>query len=183
MHEDNAPVTCARFSPNGKFVLAWTLDSCIRLWNYVDGRCVKTYQGHVNTTYSLGGAFGTYGSEDHRGGSSSAKMERGGVVQERANRQKAFLVSGSETGEVFWWDVQSKEVLQREAAHDGVVLDVDTWDGEEGGMAVSCGVDRTVRVWATQDGGAGDEGGNGGGGEVDIEDEEEIEGEGEDMDE
>ena len=147
-------MTCVRFSPNGKFVLAWTLDSCIRLWNYVDGRCVKTYQGHVNTTFSLGGAFGTYGSDEYRSrirSRTTIQLERGGGVHERANRQKAFLVSGSETGEVLWWDVQSKEVLQREAAHDGVVLDVDTWDGEEGGLAVSCGVDRTVRVWAMQE--------------------------------
>ncbi|KAL9010150.1 MAG: hypothetical protein Q9173_004893, partial [Seirophora scorigena] len=38
VHEDNAPVSSVRFSPNGKFVLAWTLDSCVRLWNYVEGR-------------------------------------------------------------------------------------------------------------------------------------------------
>lgn len=126
----------------------------------------------MNTKYSLGGAFGTYSAEDD-GGSVNPRHERG-------NREKkAFLVSGSETGEVLWWDVQSKEVLQREAAHDGVVLDVDTWDGgvgggggydgeaevdaeadaddggvrrglllSRGGLAVSCGVDRTVRVWA-----------------------------------
>ncbi len=147
MHDDNAPVTCVRFSPNGKFVVAWTLDSCVRLWNYVEGRCVKTYQGHVNTVYSLGGAFGIYGAEDNGG--------RGGG-QERGSWRKAFLVSGSESGDVLWWDVQSKEVLQKEAAHDGVVLDVDTWDGEEGGLVVSCGVDRTVRVWATQEPGNGD---------------------------
>lgn len=99
-------------------------------------------------------------------------------MQERANRQKAFLVSGSETGEVFWWDVQSKDVLQREVAHDGVVLDVDTWDGDEGGLAVSCGVDRTVRVWAMQE--AGDERGEVeiGGEEEDVEEE----GEGDDLD-
>ena len=146
MHDDNAPVTCVRFSPNGKFVLAWTLDSCVRLWNYVDGRCVKTYQGHVNTKYSIGGAFGVYGTEEYRGG---AKPGRGGG-HERGSWQKAFLVSGSETGEILWWDVQSKEVLQREAAHDGVVLDVDTWNGEECGLTVTCGIDRTVRVWARQ---------------------------------
>ena len=95
------------------------------------------------------------------------------------------MVSGSETGEVFWWDVQSKEVLQREAAHDGAVLDVDTWDGEGDGLAVSCGVDRTVRVWAMQ--AVGNENGEDGA-EVEIEGDEdedmieEREGEGEDMD-
>ncbi len=58
VHEDNAGVVSVRFSPNGKYVLAWTLDSCIRLWDYVEGRCLKTYQGHRNEKFSIGGCFG-----------------------------------------------------------------------------------------------------------------------------
>ncbi|KAL8647548.1 MAG: hypothetical protein Q9210_005494, partial [Variospora velana] len=130
VHEDNAPVSSVRFSPNGKFVLAWTLDSCVRLWNYVEGRCVKTYQGHRNVRFSLGGAFGVYGDEEGQVG---------------LGEKKAFAVSGSETGEILWWDVQSKEVLQREMAHEGCVLGVDTWVKD--GLAVSCGLDKTVRIW------------------------------------
>ncbi|KAL8940970.1 MAG: hypothetical protein Q9211_002017 [Gyalolechia sp. 1 TL-2023] len=130
VHEDNAPVSSVRFSPNGKFVMAWTLDSCVRLWNYVEGRCVKTYQGHQNTKFSIGGAFGVYGDQD-------------GEV--RSGEKKAFAVSGSETGEILWWDVQSKEVLQREKAHEGCVLGVDTWGKE--GLMVSCGLDKMVRIW------------------------------------
>ncbi|KAL9597365.1 MAG: hypothetical protein Q9219_005174 [cf. Caloplaca sp. 3 TL-2023] len=130
VHEDNAPVSSVRFSPNGKFVLAWTLDSCVRLWNYVEGRCVKTYQGHQNRKFSLGGAFGAYGDET-------------GVVA--LGERKAFAVSGSETGEMLWWDVQSKAVLQREMAHEGCVLGVDTWGPE--GLLASCGLDKTVRIW------------------------------------
>jgi len=127
VHEDNDPVTSVRFSPNGKFVLAWTLDSCIRLWNYIEGRCVKTYQGHSNLKFSLSGAFGTYGGDI------------------RGEPLKAFIVSGSEDGGMLWWDVQSKAVLQKEeGGHEGVVLGVDT-GGE--GLVVSGGVDRTVRVW------------------------------------
>ena len=98
VHEDNAPVTSVRFSPNGKYVLAWTLDACVRLWDYVEGKCMKTYQGHTNVKFSLGGAFGLYGEE----------------------REKAFVVSGSEDGGMFVWDVVSKTVLQRmEGAHEG----------------------------------------------------------------
>ncbi|KAL8721716.1 MAG: hypothetical protein Q9225_001666 [Loekoesia sp. 1 TL-2023] len=130
VHEDNAPVSSVRFSPNGKFVLAWTLDSCVRLWNYVEGRCVKTYQGHQNTKFSLSGAFGVYGDEEGQVG---------------LGEKKAFAVSGSETGEILWWDVQSKEVLQREKTHEGCVLGVDTWGKE--GLLVSCGLDKTVRIW------------------------------------
>ena len=126
MHEDNAPVTSVRFSPNGKFVLAWTLDACVRLWNYVEGRCVKTYQGHVNSKYSLSGAFGVYGGEDEM------------------TAKKAFAVSGSEDGRMLWWDVVSKEILGEVEAHKGVVLGVDTRDD---GLLASCGIDKSVMIW------------------------------------
>ncbi len=126
VHEDNAAVTSARFVPNGKFLLAWTLDNSIRLWNYVEGRCMKTYQGHRNEKYSLGGAVGVYANADE-------------------SEKRAFVVSGSEDGKIFTWDVQSKEVLQTMEGHDGVVLGVDTW--EEEGLMVSCGLDKTIRVW------------------------------------
>ncbi|OCK82990.1 WD40 repeat-like protein [Lepidopterella palustris CBS 459.81] len=130
VHEDNAPVTSVRFSPNGKYVLAWTLDSCIRLWNYVEGkgRCVKTYQGHVNKKYSIGGAFGEYGVPECR---------------------YAFVASGSEDNSIVLWDVSSKNVMQRLEGHSGVVLGVDTHPDEP--MLVSCGLDRTVRVWRDEE--------------------------------
>jgi COMPASS component SWD3 len=127
VHEDNAPVTSVRFSPNGKYILAWTLDSCVRLWNYIDGkgRCVKTYQGHVNKKYSLAGAFGTYGGPPPY--------------------QYAFVASGSEDNSIVLWDVSSKNVMQRLEGHKAPVLSVDTHPTEQ--MIVSAGLDKTIRVW------------------------------------
>ena len=119
-------MTSVRFSPNGKFVLAWTLDSCIRLWNYVEGRCVKTYQGHKNSKFSITGAFGVYGG--------------GG---------QAFVVSGSEDGALYIWDVSSKDVLQRLEGHQNVVLGVDALSNQE--LLVSGGLDHTIRIWETVD--------------------------------
>ncbi|KAF1916344.1 WD40-repeat-containing domain protein [Ampelomyces quisqualis] len=132
VHEDNAPVTCVRFSPNGKYILAWTLDSCIRLWNYIDGKgkCVKTYQAHVNKKYSLNGAFGTYGPA----------------------AQFAFIASGDEDGNILLWDVSSKNVLQKLDGHEDVVLSVDTHPSER--ILASAGLDRTIRVWKAGDDGA-----------------------------
>jgi len=121
VHEDNAPVTTVRFSPNGRYILAFTLDSCIRLWDYVSGTCKKTYQGHENTKYSLGGAFGIGGTE-------------------------GFIVSGSEDGDILFWDVRTKEIIQRAGGHDGVVCWVDTCPGDRA-MIVSGGLDGTVRIW------------------------------------
>ena len=125
VHEDNAPVTTASFSPDGKYILAFTLDSCVRLWDYVAGTCKKTYQGHINTTFSIGGAFG-FGSN-------------GG-----------FIVSGSEDGEILFWDFRSKEIAQRVSGHEGVVCWVDIAPGGSG-MVASGGMDGTVRIWVDVD--------------------------------
>jgi len=114
-------VTTVRFSPNGRYILAFTLDSCIRLWDYVSGTCKKTYQGHVNTKYSLGGAFGIGGTE-------------------------GFIVAGSENGDILFWDVRTKDVVQTVRGHDGVVCWVDTSPGSSR-MVVSGGLDGTVRIW------------------------------------
>lgn len=44
------PISHARLSPNGKYLLMSTLDSIIRLWDYKtgQGRVLKTYQGNIN---------------------------------------------------------------------------------------------------------------------------------------
>ena len=117
-------MTSVRFSPNGKFVLAWTLDSCVRLWNYVEGRCVKTYQGHRNERFSLSGTFGVYGG--------------GG---------QAYVASGSEDGNIIIWDVVKKNILQELSGHQGAVLGVDSLPGQD--LLISGGLDRTVRIWET----------------------------------
>jgi COMPASS component SWD3 len=135
VHEDNAAVTSVRFSPNGLFVLAWTLDSSVRLWNYKEGRCVKTYQGHKNEKYSIGGAFGVYHNEDR-------------------TEERAFVVTGCESGNIYTWDVQSKEILQRVGGHEGGVLGVDTW--RERDLMVSGGLDKTIRIWEKDDGKGGE---------------------------
>lgn len=124
VHEDNAPVVSVRFSPNGKYVLAWTLDGSIRLWDYVEGLCKKTYQGHENKKYSIGGAFGVYG-------------------------QEAFVVSGSEDGNIVLWDVKSKNILQRLEGHDGVTLWVETHPCLD--LIASGGLDAKVKIWINED--------------------------------
>ncbi|RCI14952.1 hypothetical protein L249_6765 [Ophiocordyceps polyrhachis-furcata BCC 54312] len=117
VHEDNPAVTNVCFSPNGRFVLAFSLDNCIRLWDYVTGTVKKTYQGHVNEKYAIGGCF---------------------AVLDGA----ALIASASEDGDVVLWDVGSKEVVERVSGHECVCF----WVDVHGETLVSAGQDNTVRL-------------------------------------
>ncbi|KAK9769805.1 putative WD40-repeat-containing domain protein [Seiridium cardinale] len=124
VHEDNPPVTSVCFAPNGRYILAFSTDSCLRLWDYVSGSVKKTYQGHTNKGFSIGGCFG---SVDHD--------------------QNAFIAAPSEDGDIVLWDVKSKEIVQRiEKAHDGVCFWVDVNDE----TMVSCGQDGRIKVMRHQ---------------------------------
>ena len=81
------------FSPNSRYVLASTQDSTIRLWNYQTSRCVKTYTGHTNRTYSLVAAF--------------------------SNTSGQYVVSGSEDAKIYIWDLQSRRIAQILEGHKG----------------------------------------------------------------
>lgn len=132
--EDNPPATCVKFSPNGKYVLAWTLDGCVRMWNYVESRVLKTFQGHVNSKYSLSGSFGLYGPQTGK-----------------YDVPLCFAVSGSEDGAIIFWDIVSKKILQRLDAHEDAVLYVHTGKHNGKRMIVSCGLDKTIRVFEEAD--------------------------------
>ncbi|KAK1994511.1 WD40 repeat-like protein [Colletotrichum falcatum] len=142
VHEDNPAVTSVCFAPNGRFVLAFNLDNSIRLWDYVAGSVKKTYQGHVNSRFAIGGCFGIVPGEG------------------------AFVASASENGEIVLWDVVTKEVVQRIPAHSkkdrtnggkrgGSVC---FWVDVHGDVMVSAGQDGTIRRYKRVSDGAEDGG-------------------------
>jgi len=144
--EGNPPVGGVRFSPNGRFVLSGTLDSKLRLYDVSGGhergtfgneyrglhnhrpqlrggKCSKTYAGHENTKFCTFAAFLS------------------------ANPKRQCVVSGSEDGKVYLYDLQSRLVRQTLEGHHDAVLAVDAHDSLEligsGGMAN----DKFVRFW------------------------------------
>lgn len=118
VHETNPAVTNVCFSPNGRFVLAFNLDDCIRLWDYVQGSVKKTYQGHKNQSFAVGGCFGTLDGTP-------------------------FIAAASEDGNIVLWDVKTKDVLQRINGHKGVCF----WVDVHGDTMASAGQDNTIRIY------------------------------------
>ncbi|CAI4216844.1 unnamed protein product [Parascedosporium putredinis] len=148
VHEDNPGVANVCFSPNGRFVLAFTLDNCIRLWDYVSGAVKKTYQGHRNEKFAIGGSFGVHTRTRRPADTATATQPSQGDASEREGPEDAFIASASEDGTIVLWDVKSREVVQVLPGHDGVCFWVDVAPD----LLVSAGQDCVVRVY--KDGGA-----------------------------
>jgi COMPASS component SWD3 len=89
------------------------------------GKCAKTYSGHTNAKYCVFAAF----------------------LSANSNRQ--CVVSGSEDGMVYLYDLQSRLIRQTLKGHNDAVLAVDAHQSLEfigsGGMTK----DKCVRFWST----------------------------------
>lgn len=122
----NPPVSHVKFSPNGKFVLSASLDSTIRLWNYFanDLKPVKTYSGHTNAKYSISPLFHMW-------------------------KTQPLVLSGSEDGTIWVWDVQSTLALSSWKAHSDTVVALDAREGTL--VSASLEKDLSVKVWKLVD--------------------------------
>ena len=120
---NNPPVSFVKYSPNGKYILSGTLDGKLRLWNASNSKCVKTYAGHSNSKYCLATSFMT------------------------SYEQQPLVVTSSEDGKLWCYDLNTTECFQKIDAHTDAVLGVDCHDRlpliATGGMTN----DRTVRFF------------------------------------
>jgi mitogen-activated protein kinase organizer 1 len=84
------PVTSVAYSNDHNCILASTLNSTLVLIDKELGECLNEYKGHINTNYRISGGFSA--SDD-------------------------VIVSGSEDGKVYYWDLVNAKPLRILEAH------------------------------------------------------------------
>ncbi len=85
-----APVTSVRQTKDGNALLVSTLDGTIRLIDKGNGTLLQSYKGHVNKDYRIRSCLGM---------------------------NDAYVVSGSEDGQIYVWDLLDGKALHKLDAH------------------------------------------------------------------
>ncbi|KAK9096408.1 hypothetical protein Sjap_021905 [Stephania japonica] len=112
------PVNCVSLSNDGNCVLAGCLDSTLRLLDRTTGELLQEYKGHTCKSYKTDCCL---------------------------TNSDAHVVSGSEDGSVFFWDLVDASVVSSFRAHSSVVTSV-SYHPKDSCMITSS-VDGTIRVW------------------------------------
>ncbi|KAH9549693.1 hypothetical protein CY35_10G032500 [Sphagnum magellanicum] len=111
-------VNSVALSNDENCVLASCLDSTIRLLDRASGELLQEYKGHDNKSYKMDSCL---------------------------TNSDAHVVSGSEDGNVIFWDLVDGSIVASFKAHPSVVTSVSYHPSESRMLTAS--VDSTVRVW------------------------------------
>jgi len=116
-----AAVTSVRVSRDGKAMLVAALDGAVRLMDRANGALLKRYTGHRNDSLRVRCAFA---------------------------QDEEFVVCGSESGELFVWDLVEGKIVERLSCHAGKVVSSVEWaPGTGRRQMITGGADGTVVVW------------------------------------
>lgn len=102
------------FTPNAKFILASTLDSTVRLWDYQADKTLKTYTGHVNRKCVL-----PLDATPQYGQSLMIMMTFRYCIPSALTSTGQYLIAGSEDNKLMIWDLQTREIVQAAEGQKG----------------------------------------------------------------
>uniref|UniRef100_A0A915NCK6 WDR5-like beta-propeller domain-containing protein n=1 Tax=Meloidogyne floridensis TaxID=298350 RepID=A0A915NCK6_9BILA len=137
-HSD--PISAVGFNRDGSLIATSSYDGLVRIWEAGSGQCIttlvgfqlklwdynkgkplKSYQGHKNEKYCIFANFSVTGGK--------------------------WIVSGSEDNQIYIWNLQTREIVQRLEGHTDMVLCTDCHPTKN--IIASGGLenDRTIRLW------------------------------------
>jgi len=112
------PVSAVSLSKDEKVLLVGTLDNTIRLFDKDDGSLLVSYTGHKNVDFPVGCVF---------------------------NNADAFVGSGSEDGNIFWWGLEEGKLVHQAKAHESRVSSLSYHPTRP--YMLSTSADKTIKLW------------------------------------
>ena len=117
---NKSPVMSVKFSPNSRFILATTLDGTIRLWDYMNNKCVKTYQMSQNDAEFKYSSIGSFICRN---------LER---QQNQEDDDGPYIVQGIQDNKIGIWNIQTKIMIDELSGHTDTVLAVNVHPSQNG---------------------------------------------------
>ncbi|KAK2510138.1 hypothetical protein MC885_017895, partial [Smutsia gigantea] len=150
--DDNPPVSFVKFSPNGKYILAATLDKSES--SRVEPEAADTLLGGAPGSvadspslpsstlklwdYSKGKCLKTY---------TGHKNEKYCIFANFSVTGGKWIVSGSEDNLVYIWNLQTKEIVQKLQGHTDVVISTACHPTENIIASAALENDKTIKLW------------------------------------
>ena len=89
----------------------------MKLWSFEQGKLVREYKGHLNVKYCI----------------KSLILDK-------------WILSGTETGYLYFWDLDSTELIESVAIGTSPILGM-SWESKSHYLALSCMEDLTLKIY------------------------------------